>query len=510
MEKHVEKRSFSIRSAFNALVIIMLISVIGVVSIFYDDRPTVSEIEKRELAKMPEFSVSLLINGQYAKQISSYFADTFPAREQFVKLASTIKENRGFHFNSILLYAATTEDSNIDTELPILPDDSTTSDVNANLTKDSQQSIDSQPNAANNVKTDTEDMPSASSESETNIQSSSIDSTSSMSPVEEGVRMGAIFIYKGSGYTIFGGSDKMGQWYAQVLNTYESVLGDHIRIYNLVVPTSIEFNLPSNYQSVTTPQKPKLENIAACLDSGIEWVDVYQTLFQHKNEYLYYRTDHHWSTLGAYYAYEQFAEAAGFEPVPLKKMEKRTLNNFLGTLYSQTQNSKMASNPDHVDYFIMPTAYKCYQYRKGSPYTSVRIPLYGEYAKTYNSYSVFMHGDFPVTVIDTEIKNGRRIAVVKESYGNAFIPFLVNHYETIVVIDQRYLEKNFYDVLNEFEVNELLFINNIAAAHTTVRIQELASLPNRIYIPPEPSSEPENMDDKTSSSTESGQEQEKS
>lgn len=104
-----------------------------------------------------------------------------------------------------------------------------------------------------------------------------------------------------------------------------------------------------------------------------------------------------------------------------------------------------------------------------------------------------MHGDFPVTVIDTEIKNGRRIAVVKESFGNAFIPFLVNHYETVVVIDQRYLEKSFYDVLNEYKINELLFINNIAAAHTAVRIQELASLPNRTYVPPEPDAESQDM-----------------
>ncbi len=104
-----------------------------------------------------------------------------------------------------------------------------------------------------------------------------------------------------------------------------------------------------------------------------------------------------------------------------------------------------------------------------------------------------MHGDFPVTVIDTEIKNGRRIAVVKESFGNAFIPFLVNHYETVVVIDQRYLEKSFYDVLNEYKINELLFINNIAAAHTAVRIQELASLPNRTYVPPEADAESEDM-----------------
>lgn len=482
MEKPVEKRNFSLQSVFNALIMMVLVTAIGITAAFYQDRPTTSEIEKRELVKAPEFSLSLLINGQYTKQLSAYFADTFPAREQLVKLASVIKENRGFQFSHIRLYSAELEEPAIDTQLPLLPAESGA--VLPNPPHESAPAI-------------SEEKEGPDSQSQTPAVSSEpvlpapppITSGVGMDSVEEGVRMGAIFLYKESGYTIFGGSAKMGQWYAQVLNAYKSALGENVRLYNIVVPTSIEFNLPSSYQNVTTAQKPKLDNIAASLAPSIEWVDVYDTLSNHKDEYLYYRTDHHWSTLGAYYAYEAFAKTAGFEPVPLDTLEKRTLDNFLGTLYAQTQNSKMASKPDYVDYFIMPTAYRCYQYRKGSPYTAVRVPLYGEYAKSYNSYSVFMHGDFPVTVIETEVNNGRRIAVVKESYGNAFVPFLINHYEEVVVIDQRYLERGFYDVLKDFEINELLFINNIAAAHTAVRIQELASLPTRTYVPPEPQPE---------------------
>lgn len=416
-----------------------------------------------------------------------------------------IREHRDFRFNEVWLYDASEQQSVIDTNLPLLPDQSTAPAVLPVASSSPNEMPDAQTNEAltpeassksANSANGTDSAPSTASSAvagDTNMLSLPVDKVGAVDSVEEGVRMGAIFIYKDSGYTIFGGSDQMGQWYAKVLNTYQNVLGDHIKLYNIVVPSSIEFNLPQHFQSVMTSQKPKLENIAASLDPAITSVDVYETLSQHKDEYLYYRTDHHWSTLGAYYAYVEFAKAAGFEPVQLEKLEKRTLNDFLGTIYSQTQNSRMTSRPDHVDYYIMPTAYKCYQYRKGSPGTAIRISLYGEYAKSYNSYSVFMHGDFPVTVIDTEIKNGRRIAVVKESFGNAFIPFLVNHYETVVVIDQRYLEKSFYDVLNEYKINELLFINNIAAAHTAVRIQELASLPNRTYVPPEPDAESQDM-----------------
>ncbi len=509
MDKKNEKRGFPIMPALNALLITTVLVVVGILSVLYGDRPTVSEIEKRELAPLPSFSVSSFVHGQYTRQLSAYFADTFPAREALVRMAGAIREHRGFHFNDVLLYDGSEQDSIIDANMPLLPADSLLPAAPPPAPSLPEGAQDVQPQAASAPESGTDSVesaqspqgpqkvqtvpaaestpPAASSAVQANLPLSlPVDAAGAVDSVEEGVRMGAIFIYKDSGFTIFGGSDRMGQWYAQVLSTYQNVLGDHIKIYNLVVPSSIEFNLPARYQGVTTPQKPKLENIASSLNPAITSVNVYETLSQHRDEYLYYRTDHHWSTLGAYYAYAEFARAAGFEPVPMAGMEKRTLDNFLGTLYSQTQNSKMAGNPDHVDYYIMPTAYKCYQYRKGSPDTAIRIPLYGEYAKSYNSYSVFMHGDFPVTVINTEIKNDRRIAVVKESFGNAFIPFLVNHYETVVVIDQRYLEKSFYDVLNDFNINELLFINNIAAAHTAVRIQELASLPNRTYIPPEP------------------------
>ena len=72
----------------------------------------------------------------------------------------------------------------------------------------------------------------------------------------------------------------------------------------------------------------------------------------------------------------------------------------------------------------------------------------------------------PLTVIDTEVQNGRTLAVVKESFGNAFVPYLVNNYQRVVVVDPRHCIRNFGDILATFGVNEILIINNIFAAHT--------------------------------------------
>ena len=105
----------------------------------------------------------------------------------------------------------------------------------------------------------------------------------------------------------------------------------------MVVPNHFEFGLPEKYKnSIGKPQKPFLDIIKTKLDSGVVFVDIYDKLKEHydNGEYLYFRTDHHWTALGAYRAYEKFCETAGIVPLTLESYEKRTSTGFLGTLYN--------------------------------------------------------------------------------------------------------------------------------------------------------------------------------
>ena len=102
--------------------------------------------------------------------------------------------------------------------------------------------------------------------------------------------------------------------------------------------------------------------------------------------------------------------------------------------------------------------------------------MYGEGASGTNSYSVFLQGDLPIVKMESQHKNGRKILVVKESYGNAFAPFLVNNYEKVVVVDQRYFTANLMELMKQEGINELLFINNIFAAHTPFHIDKIKGL----------------------------------
>jgi len=456
-----------IAAAANTLVVVYFLCVVGVIALLNPARQTVSVIEKRELAQEPEFSFSALAEGSYTKGLSEYFADTFPLRDGLIKVGSAIKEHMGFRLGGAKLYGTAANETHIDTSFPTID----TITENQEMLLPSEHLL---PPEQTEEKSSTAPVESKPEKKET--------------PTEElGVRNGSVLTCDGVGFTLFGGTSRMGQWYGEVINAYGNILKDryngNMRVYNLVVPTAVEFNLPKRYQSMTNSQRASLDNIKSYIGENVEWVDIYDTLEQHKDEYLFFRTDHHWTSLGAYYAYCEFAKTAGFEPIDIQKLEKRTRDNFLGTLYAQTQDSKMLDKADQVNYYILPNETSCSMYIKNSPDQAMAVSLYGEYASQTNSYSIFLHGDNPVFVIDTDIKNGRKIAVVKESYGNAMIPFLAASYERVVVIDQRYLQKGLYQVLEQFGVNEMLFINNILAAHTPVRIQEIIDLPNRTYQP---------------------------
>jgi hypothetical protein len=440
---------------------------LGLLSLFLP-KPVISEYENRRLQEKPAFSLQKLFTGELANEWDLYYSDTFPARETFVRAAGRIQESLGLRLDDVRIHDSGNQPANEDPiALPPSSDNRGSSRPEPPAVSRPELPAASQPEAA-------ETPPAASSENEEALWE----------------RQGPIFIYKGEGLSIFSASESMSAYYAQTLNQWQQRMGENVTIYNLIVPTHIEFALPERYRSVTSPQKPNIDSIYSQLDPRIKAVDAYSALESHRDEYLYFRTDHHWTGLGAYYAYTAFCESAGLTPMPLEKMEKKTLTDFVGTLYKEAQDSQMLKNPDYVDYWLTPIPHTVLQYRRGSPFYGVPSTLLGEYASGSNSYSVFLHGDYPLTKIVTEQKNGRKIAVVKESFGNAFSPFLVNNYQEVYVVDQRYFELNLPAFLEENGIQELLFINNIFAANTRVRINETARLMTQVWSPPAPS-EPE-------------------
>jgi len=268
----------------------------------------------------------------------------------------------------------------------------------------------------------------------------------------------------------------MGRLYSSTVNGFTKLGLPSLQVYNLVIPLALEFEITEKYSKLQKSNRSAITNIYNALDSSVKKVWAIDELRKHRDEYIYFNTDHHWTSLGAYYAYRAFCTVANFTPVSLDTIPSRIKSGFLGSLYRLTRDPNLKNNPDSVRYYIFNEPIRFFI--SSSPALGNWIPskMYAEGARDGNSYSVFIQGDLPIVKMETLKNNGRRIAIIKESYGNAFAPFLTNHYEKVVVVDQRYYTGDFVDMLQKEKINELLVINNIFAAHTPYHINKIKRL----------------------------------
>lgn len=169
------------------------------------------------------------------------------------------------------------------------------------------------------------------------------------------------------------------------------------------------------------------------------FVDVRDTLYEHKDEYIYYRTDHHWTSLGAYYAYVQLCNALGIQPLSIEsELVKETLSDeFMGTLAAKVNQS---GNPDILDTYHTSLGLKV-NYNQGQIITDTLYEK--EYLDQRSKYSVFLNENQPYVEITTDNKNGKTLVMVKDSYAHCMVPMLVNHYERVVLLDFRSLNMGF-------------------------------------------------------------------
>ncbi|MBE6907388.1 MAG: hypothetical protein E7476_14070 [Ruminococcaceae bacterium] len=460
-------------SAVNIAVILGVIAFLFLGSLLFP-KPVTSAVEKRALARMPKFSTESLFHGKLTRDIETFYADTFPMRDQFVSLSAVLNEQRGIRVDNVRIVA---------------PSGGETQDIPSQPQVDVVAPASSVP--------ETQETESSSSEASSVAPPPPSTENETVGPVSNGM-----FVYKGMAMSLFGGSDQMARWYADVVNTYQRELPG-VQVYDMIIPTAIEFYVPDKYRDLTASQKRTMDIIYDALDSNVKKVDAYLELQQHTDEYLYFRTDHHWTVRGAYYAYQAFCQQAGFTPIRLEDCETRRLDNFIGTMYAQTQDSTLLQNPDYVEYFIFPQSYQALLYARNSPYYGVPCSLWAEYAKSPNSYSVFLAGDYPLIQVKTDIHNGRKIMIVKESFGNAFAPYLINHYEEVYIVDQRYFQLASVEFIKEHGINELIFANNSFAACTPYHIRCIDNMRHQPYVPYVPPEAASSQEEETSSSEDS-------
>jgi len=195
------------------------------------------------------------------------------------------------------------------------------------------------------------------------------------------------------------------------------------------------------------------------LNENINFIDVYEALNSKKDEHIYFRTDHHWTMRGAYYAYETLANSLNITPYSKEDFNSEIVSkSFYGTLYSKSNDRSVS--PDSIEIFKpkfdidYTISYVDTETKSNSLYE------YSHLSKK-DKYSLFLDGNHSLINIKTSVNNGKKLVIFKDSYSHCFIPFLANHYEEIHVIDLRYYKLNIYDYIEENNIDEALFLYNI-------------------------------------------------
>ena len=394
-------------------------------------RPAESETEKRELTKFPTFAVESFLSGEFTEQVSLWYADTFPGREGLIKSYHGIQSLFGLRGEQL-------QQGDLGDAVPDGP-----------MT----------PN-------DPVDRP--------------------VSGGQEGEKVGGYYLSGDTAYELYSFSQSGAQTYASLMNKAAQTLAGKATVYDLIVPLHYSIALGADVQdSMSLPDAGKvIPYMYSGMNEGVHTVDVYTALMAHRDEYIYFRTDHHWTATGAYYAYEAYCKQAGITPTPLSSYEKLTFGGFLGTLYSKTgQPSAMGNHPDTVEAYIPKGTNDEYVYDAvGGDRTRYRGGVVRRdtdtfYAAAASKYNCFLMGDHPLIEIHNENvsadRKGTTVLLVKESFGNAFAPFLVDSYEYIYVVDYRYYNGTLSELVTSKGVDDVIFLNNVVAATGSARLSEL-------------------------------------
>jgi len=203
---------------------------------------------------------------------------------------------------------------------------------------------------------------------------------------------------------------------------------------------------------------------------NIKTIDLYNVFEKEKNNYqLFYRTDHHWTSFGAFFAYIEFCKNNDIDYYSIDELTlEKVSEEFLGTLYSKvfTLNQK---KDDIYKLYLEENSFTV------KYLTKTTNSLYEDsYLKEKDKYSYFLNTNQPVIeVINNNIDNDKEILIIKDSFANSFIPILANNYKKIHVIDPRYYNLAISDYIKEHNIKDVLFLYNINNIDTDTGILKL-------------------------------------
>jgi len=433
------------------LYITVMVAVIAAFVVVFNffPRSEYSELERRELTKRPEFSFEALKSGEYTKGVSSWYSDTEPFRDEFMTLSMQVRAMRALQVGAEeeqINYIAAEPDPEL-----------------------SEQSSESNISPISSVSPISPISPIASEssleQSEPDLEDRTKITNNGIFIVGRAPNARALMAYRGKAG---GGS------YARVVNTYKEKFED-VNIYCMIIPTAVEFYCPERAKSATLPESATIDSLYNKLLPSVRQVRLLPVLAAHTDEPIYLRTDHHWAPLGAYYAAQELCRVARVHVPQLAEFEEQVTHRFVGSMYGFSRDISIKQSPEDFIYYVptnvtYTTTYTIYEIDSAYQVVKEYRPRQGEFFHHFKdgsglAYCTFMGGDTKITKVETSTKNGRKVLILKDSFGNALPGYLFGSFEEVHVIDGRYFTKNMVDYVSQNGITDIVFANNVFKAY---------------------------------------------
>ena len=478
-----------------SLAMMGLLCCLFVLGVLLPLRPRYSDAEKRELKKFPAFSLQGVFAGSYFRDMTSWYQDSYPGKEEWMLLASKTKAFYGLQGEQIY-GAAEQVKEDIPTgegalaETFALKKDTEDGQNGAAEKKESdgedrgteeardksegkgqteagkgteEKQEEAEAKQGSDAKQDTtkgkEENGNFETDAEGNLQIKKADKAENVA----GEQIGSLYLNGDSAYELFYFSEKAVRAHASLLNTVQAMF-PKLKLSAMIVPNSFGVILDPKVQEklASSGMDQAIAYSYSLMDKRVNTVNVFDALSAHKKEYIYFRTDHHWTQLGAYYAYQEYCKSMGYSTKPLSDYQKLDFPEFYGTFYFfMNRPESLKGHPDQVTAYQGSMNSMQYTDSKGNLQEGKLINDASQMLPG-NKYNCFMLGDHGYVEIHNEgAPRKKSILILKDSYGNAFVPLLAQDYRDVYVVDYRHYQGNASSLIQEKGIEEILFLNNI-------------------------------------------------
>ena len=455
--KHEDEHERELAGPFFAVLFLLTL-----VAFLLPLRPEISQREKRRLREFPTFSVQSLLSGDYFDDITAWFSDTFPGREMMLEVSEKIDSLHGLNKNEVALSGGSHADDSDDL-------DSLLAEVESGAPERREEAAAEQILPTGSPEDTAEDAATTPVDPDEEIEN-----WSGLDGEEEMLMYGDLIVIDGVAMSRMGFDRGASDHHAALMNQAGDALAEKgIRFFNLPAPTSISVLLSSDMlkEVGAADQGKTLRYMFAQENENVIKVNAFNILLAHNTEYLYYNSDHHWTALGAYYAYEEFCRAAGFEPVPLSEYTEWNMGEFIG---SNSYSVAGKLNPDEMIAYVPPGNIR--MEIPGYP-DATTVIIDQTDAERNAKYNCFINGDNQVTtIINEDLPDAPDCLVIKDSFGNPFVVYLAQHYHRVIVLDYR---KNFKPVsvlAEQYGVQDVILAQSIGVSQSRNAQQLLNNL----------------------------------